>query len=177
MASIVAFVAILAVCGLMLWASTKLEPHWVSKDGQRVVCAGQGISRRGETAGRWRELRITSMGNGTVEVRPRRGSLSTDRHAAHSYDRTNPRGMAGLPRGLLGNRAPRVSYWKVSGATPEGGPRRAIYVLEGSGDPSMPEMLMIRLPKNSRAVPMLEALAVNKQNPGTTQSAGPPDPH
>ncbi len=182
MASILAFVALLAVCGLMLWASYKMEPHWVSKDGQRLVCYGQGISHRGEPYGRWRELRLAKMSNGTMEVRPRRGTLVKDRHA----DGASVMGMAGMARGVARRRAQRVTYWRVNGASSDPPPRRIVYLLDGSHDPTMPELLAIRLPTKSRAIPMLEALAVNKsklvsellssgQNRGTTQSAEQPD--
>ena len=155
--STVAFIGILAVCGLMLWASHKIEPHWVSKDGQRLVCYGQAISNRGEPYGRWRELRVTQMANGTVEVRPRRGTIVKDRHA----DGASFAKMAGLGNVVKSN-AQRVSYWRVNGASADPPPRRIVYLLDGNNDPGMPELIALRVPTKSRAIPMLEGLASNK---------------
>ena len=181
MTSILLLLAALGVCGLMLWGSYKIEPHWVSKDGQRFVCYGQGISNRGESYGRWRELRVTKMRDGTVELRPRHGSLVKDRHAAGmSSARTTP--MARVVK----RQSQRITYWKVNGASPDPPPRRIVYFLTGNDDPTMPEMLALRLPLKSRAIPMLESLATNKskyvsellssaRNQGTTQSEEQPD--
>jgi hypothetical protein len=155
--SIVAFVGVLAVCGLMLWGSYKIEPHWVSKDGQRLVCYAQGISNRGEPYGRWREVRVTQMADGTVEVRPRHGTMLKDRHAdGASFAR-----MAGVG-GMITSKAQRVSYWRVNGASPDPPPRRVVYLLDGNHDAGMPELIALRVPTKSRALPMLEGLASNK---------------
>lgn len=174
MVSILAFCAIFAVCGLMLWGSYKIEPHWVSKNGDRLICYGQGITRDGEVSGRWRELRISRVRDDTVEVRPRRGSLAVDRPMGNPMRIT-----ASLGR----NRHIRkATYWKVAGQQPSPVRNRVLYMLDGNNEPSMPEMIAIRVPKTSRAIPMLDALHLNRaptasrRNPGTTQSGDQPDP-
>lgn len=186
MVSVLAFLALLAVCGLMLWGSNKIEPHWVSKDAQRIVCYGQGISSRGEPYGRWREVRLTRAGDGTVEVRPRHGTLLKDRYAGGA----SIAGISGVGNALVKRRAQRVTFWRVNGATPDPPPRRIIYLLDGNDDPTMPELLAIRLPTKSRAIPILESMAINKskmvndlltavhrseRTPGTTQPVERPD--
>lgn len=186
MASTLAFVAILGLCALMLWGSYKIEPHWVSKDARRLVCYGQGMSNRGEPYGRWRELRLTIMGNGTVEVRIRHGTLAKDRHT----DGTRMASVSPFARGTFKRGVKRVSYWRVNGASPDPPPRRIVYLLDGNDDPTMPELLAIRLPARSRAIPMLEELAINKSKlvtdlmasgrksptyPGTQQPEEQPD--
>ena len=69
MLSALVLIGVLAACVLMLWLSYKIEPHWVSKDGNRLICYGQALSRGGTTSGRWRELRINRINNDTLEVR------------------------------------------------------------------------------------------------------------
>ena len=181
MGSVLLFVAIVGVCGLMLWGSYKLEPHWVSKDGERVICYAQGLDQRGQSTGRWREVRITKIRADTVEVRPRRGSLMIDKHSQGS-------GIVGGLGGMARRQAKhRASYWKVGGATETSLRKRVVYLLEGCNDPDLPHLLIIRLPTSSRAIAMLESLAVNKRpkadkvsastpNPETPRSAGQPDP-
>ncbi len=166
MGSLLLFVGVAAGCALMLWGSYKIEPHWVSKDGERLVCYGQGISRQGASHSRWREMRISKVRNDMVEVRPRRGSLSLDRPGPNPIKR----------------RVQRVSHWKVLGQSPTPPRGRVVYLLSGSTDPGMPEMVALRLPAKSRAILMLESVAMNKTavsaskpNRGTHQSEVQPD--
>ena len=183
MASVLLFLAVVAVCVLMLWASVKMEPHWVSKDGERMICYGQGLSRGGKSEGRWRELRISKVRHDTVEVRPRRGSLAVDR----------PNGTVGVAASLLRRRGPKTSYWKVIGQAPTPLRNKVMYILDGNNDEGMPDMIAVRLPAKSKAIATLESIAVNRTpgalstddieasatpgtNPGTPRSAGRPVP-
>lgn len=181
MTSTLIFLAIVCVCALMLWGSYKIEPHWVSKDGQRMVCYGQGISNRGEPYGRWRELRLARMNNGTMEIKPRHGSLTKER-----IDSRSSIGSVISGSGAFKRRNERASYWRVNGASADPPPRRIIYLLDGSNDSTLPELIAIRLPLKSRAIPILEEMAANKstfvtellasgRNQGTTQSEARPD--
>jgi hypothetical protein len=160
------YIGVAAACALMLWASYKIEPHWVSKDGERLVCYGQGLGRDGAPQGRWREMRVRKTSGHMVEVRPRRGSLS----------------VAGSGVNPMKRRAQRVSHWKVIGQSPMPPRKRVVYLLGSSTDPGMPEMVALRLPANSRAIPMLESLATNKTavsasqpSRGTPRSEAQPD--
>ena len=173
MLSALLLVAVLGVCVLMLWASYKIEPHWVSKNGNRVICYGQALTHRGESLGRWRELRINKVGDDAVEVLPRRGSLIVER----------PTGDAMRVSGLLGRRRfRRPTYWKVAGQPPTAVRNRVVYMLDGNDEPGMPAMIAIRVPAKSKAIPMLDAVRVNRSksasrpSPKTTQSADQPDP-
>ena len=152
--------AVVAVCIAMLWASVKLEPHWVSKDGSRLICYGQGLTRAGIPIGRWRELRIMQVNNESVEVRPRRGSLSQQHNNAN----------IGV-RSWINGTSRRPTYWRVSGRTDSAAKRKVVYMLVSCNDPDAPDMLAIRLPADSRAVAMLESLAIDK----TPVSASPPN--
>ncbi len=173
MSSVLTVLAIAASCGFLLWIAYRMEPHWVSKDGERMVCYGQGIGRDGRNDNRWREVRVGRVRHDTVEVRQRRGgSTGMQRRDA----------MAN-PTRLLQGRRPRVSYWKVVG--PSGTPhkRRVIYLLDGSHDPNVPEMMALRLPLKSKAIPMLDAVAAGRHASTASRpsrerprSAEPPDP-
>lgn len=176
MASFLLFAGIVGVCLLMLWVSYKMEPHWVSKDGERMICYGQALTRGGQPIGRWRELRISKIRNDTLEVRPRRGTLSAD---------NVPRGTMGVASGMIKRRGPKASYWKLVGQTETPLRNRVMYILDGNSDPSLPDLIAIRLPAKSKAIPMLEAMVAGAQpaktitpepSPGTGQSVAQPDP-
>ena len=150
------FIAVVAVCVLMLWASYKMEPHWVSKDGERMICYGQGLSRNGISEGRWRELRVSKVRHDTVEVKPRRGSLAVSR----------PTGAAAS--NLLRRRMPKSSYWKVVGQTETPIRNRVMYILDGNNDEGLPDMIAVRLPAKSKAIAMLESMSTNRTPSRTT---------
>jgi hypothetical protein len=179
MASVLLFLAVVAVCGLMLWASYRMEPHWVSKDGERMICYGQGWSRTGQTSGRWREVRVSMVRVDTVEVRPRRGSLA-ERHADRADGGRTTMGSAAT--NVLKKRGPRASYWKVVGKADTTLRNKVIYVLDGNHDDGMPQMLAIRIPAKSKAIPMLEAMTASRStlssaaNRESARSADRPDP-
>jgi hypothetical protein len=174
MASALLLVGVLAACVLMLWLSYRIEPHWVSKDGTRLICYGQALSRGGQSSGRWRELRIARVRDDTVEVRTRRGSLAVDRPTGDPMR---------LTAGLMRRRNVRkATFWKVAGQTPTTTRNRVMYMLDGNNDASMPDMIAIRLPAKSKAIPMLDSLKVKRSetasrpNPETSISADQPDP-
>ena len=173
MLSALVLIGVLAACVLMLWLSYKIEPHWVSKDGNRLICYGQALSRGGTTSGRWRELRINRINNDTLEVRPRRGSLAVETPSGNPMRITSAFGRQRHVR--------KATYWKVAGQTPPSATgKRVLYMLDGNNEPSMPEMIAIRVPANSKAIPMLESLRVSRldasrQSRGTTRSADQPD--
>lgn len=152
MASVLILIAVVGGCGLMLWASHKMEPHWVSKDGERMICFGQGMSRNGVPSGRWRELRISTTYGNRVDVRPRRGSLAVER----------PTGTMASALGIVRRRGPQGSTWTVVGQTDTPLRNRVLYILGGNTDPNMPDMIAIRLPAKSKAIPVLEAIATNR---------------
>lgn len=85
----------------MLWGSTKIEPHWVSKDGRRFVCRAQALGDHDLPSGPWREMRVVVDGPGLIL-----GSRS--RRAKR----------------LSGN-------YRVAGRSPENPGGRAVFVLDG----------------------------------------------
>lgn len=101
MSGVVSTLTTIVLIGGLVWMAFKLEPHWASKDGRRMIARVQPLSSRGEPEGRWREMRVFVTGS-TV-------TLSN--------------------RGL-GSFALRGDY-RVKGKSPEPPRRRAIYILEG----------------------------------------------
>jgi hypothetical protein len=61
------------------WLAFRMEPHYVSKDGRRMIVAGQLITPQGASLGRWRETKLRVTANGVVaeqrRMLRRRGSL------------------------------------------------------------------------------------------------------
>jgi hypothetical protein len=173
MGSFLLFAAVVAVCLLMLWASYKMEPHWVSKDGERMICYGQCLSRGGQTMGRWREMRINRVQPNMLEVRPRRGTLAVDTPGSRT--------AGAAVGGMLKRRAPKSSLWKVSGRTETPLRNRVMFVLDGNTDANLPDLIAIRLPKKSRAVSMLDEMSKTPTssappNRESDRSAAQPDP-
>jgi MYXO-CTERM domain-containing protein len=106
--------------GLLAWLGFKIEPHWVSKDGQRMLCSGQYMNHLGMPSGRWRETRvfIDDEGNAMVDQK------KMLRHNA--------------------------SVWTVTAESPDPPPRRAIFLLRGRTDDGQSAMLALKLPAKSK---------------------------
>jgi hypothetical protein len=152
MTSFLILIAVLAGCGLMLWASYKIEPHWVSKDGQRLICYGQNLSRNGEPEGRFREVRAARVNDSLIEIR-------------HKARRDKPADTAGLLRNnVLSRKHIPSSYWNVIGVSPEPPKGKVIFVLGGNHDPDQPPLLALRVPTKSKAIPMLDLLLANNSS-------------
>ena len=66
------FVLSVAVCVGLAWVAIRLEPHWVSKDGRSMLCAGQYIDAQGNPQGRWRETRVFVPEEGPLRVEQKR---------------------------------------------------------------------------------------------------------
>lgn len=49
---------VLGGLALLAWIGFRIEPHWVSKDGRRMLCSGQTMNHLGMPSGRWRETRV-----------------------------------------------------------------------------------------------------------------------
>lgn len=114
-------IALMAFGGLV-WLAYRIEPHWASKDGRRMIARVQPLGGRDEPDGRWREMRASVDGESVT--------LST-------------RGLGSL--GLRG-------VYRVRGKSSQPPKRRAIYILEGE------RRLLLRIPSNSRAVPVLDSM-------------------
>ena len=125
---IVWLVLAVAVCAGAGWLAIKIEPHWVSKDGNRFLTVGQKMDVRGERLGRWRELRVFINRNGQVEVEEKR------------FMRRN------------------VSFWTLEAESPEPPRRKVVFVLRGHDRAGTEVLLAIRIPAQCRAVAQLRPL-------------------
>jgi hypothetical protein len=123
-------IAFLAGCVLLLWLARRIEPHWVSKDGQQFTCrVAELFPDRGEV-GPWSEARVAVNGDDalTVAVKPK---------------------LLRLP----GHRSP-IRVLRVAGRADSDRKGLVVYMLTG------PEAQMaLRIPKRSRAIAMLDELA------------------
>lgn len=91
----------IAGCLAMLWGASRIEPHWVSKDGRRFVCRVQTLGAHDLPDGQWREMRAFVDGSSLVL-----GSRS--RRAKR---------LSGV--------------YRVAGRAPESPSNKAIFVLQG----------------------------------------------
>ena len=122
-------IAFLGGCVLLLWLSRRIEPHWVSKDGQQFTCrVAELFPDRGEV-GPWSEARVAINGDDglTVAVKPK---------------------LLRLP----GHRSP-IRVFRVVGRADSDRKGLVVYLLKGE------HQMALRLPKRSRAVARLDELA------------------
>lgn len=101
MADALTTVVALAVFGGLVWLAYRIEPHWASRDGRRMIARVQPLGGRDEPDGRWREMRA-AVDDATITMS------------------TRGIGSAGL-RGV----------YRVRGKSSQPPKRRAIYILEG----------------------------------------------
>lgn len=119
-------VVIVAFCGLLAWVAFRVEPHWCSKDGRRMIARAQLLPDPHQPAPRWNEVRVFVNEN-TVILRTR-GMRAT---------------------GLRGE-------YRVVGKSPAPPKKQEIYILRGD------EEVLIRIPRNSRAITTFEELLSSK---------------
>lgn len=99
--------ATIAIGGALVWLAFRMEPHWVSKDGQRFICRAQLVDDRGNTHGSWNEYRFRVTPDGLVE---------------------------GARRSLWSRSA--GGGWQVMARSPEAPARKAVYLLQDPTTPS-----------------------------------------
>jgi len=132
----------LAVVFGMWFLSSRMEPHYSSKDGRRFMANAQELIE-GKPFGRMRETRVQVLDDGVLlcarRTRMRRGSAE----------------------------------YTLVGESPNPPKRRKVYVaraVDASLTPGASE-LAIRVPANSRVVPVLDdvlaQVALRKSTPGT----------
>jgi len=63
-------IVIVAICGLLAWVAFRVEPHWCSKDGRRMIARAQLLPDPHQPASRWNEVRVFVSEN-TVILRTR----------------------------------------------------------------------------------------------------------
>lgn len=122
------FVLTIVGCGLLLWFAVHIEPHWVSKDGNRFLCSAQRLTGHGEPESRWRETRLLVTSGNQLQVDQKR---------------------------LLRRMS---SFWKVASRSDDPPRGKEIFLLTGFDESGKAVMLAVRLPKKSRAVETLDKM-------------------
>lgn len=122
-------IAFLGACVLLLWLSRRIEPHWVSRDGQQFTCRVAELHPERGEVGPWSEARVAINGDDglTVAVKPK---------------------LLRLPS----HRSP-IRTLRVAGRADSDRKGLVVYLLTGE------EQMALRLPKRSRAVATLDDLA------------------
>lgn len=146
---------IVAVMAGMWWVAYRMEPHWSSRDGHRFMCTAQEIVG-GSPVGHPRETRVLISPDGGVFVTQKR---------------------------LLRRRS---SQWHLIGKSPAPPRKLQVYVAEHRPEGNLPTThLAIRIPANSRCVPVLDGLlagpggadvTASRPAPGSAAPADPPEP-
>jgi len=116
-------------CAFLIWLSRRIEPHWVSKDGQQFTCrVADVVPEKGEV-GPWAEARVAATGDDalTVAVKPK---------------------LIRMP----GSHTP-IRVMRVEGRADSDWPRLVVYLLTGESQ------MALRVPRGSRAVATLDELA------------------
>ena len=116
----------LAVCAALVYAGYRIEPHHVSRNGQRFLATGQWISTDGDNTGRRREV--------WVNVLPDR-QLQIDVKRRLHHDVTN---------------------WSIEGRSPAPPPRRVVYVLRSVSAWGSTQRMTIQVPARSKIVATLD---------------------
>jgi hypothetical protein len=126
-------VVVLAVLAAMAWGAYRIEPHWVSRDGQRFLCMGQQLSDRHTTVGRWNEVRVAALPDGALLVDQRR---------------------------RLGRSKPSARVWNVVSRLPDA-PRKNLvaYLLRGRNEDGVAVEMLLRLPAKSKAIAVLDSVS------------------
>jgi hypothetical protein len=121
----------LAVCAGLVYVGYRIEPHRVSKDGTRFLCTGQWLAAQNQAQGRRREVWVTVLSNGQLQV-------DVKRRLHHD-----------------------LTHWRIEGKAPQPPPRRAVYVLHSLNTLGAVQRVTISVPSKSRAVAILDELAAS----------------
>ena len=141
---VLGLIAILGVCGGMIYLANRIEPHWVAKDGRRFMAVAQDIDQFGQPSGRKREVRV---------------------HVEPDEDALFIRGRSML--------RPSSGIWTVHGKSPKPPRGRIVYVLKKSSGDSAFDTMMLRFPEKSRMIPRMEELLA-AATPGSPATPPPP---
>jgi hypothetical protein len=137
----------IVVCGGMFLVASRIEPHWVAKDGSRFLTTAQPIDRSGRNIGRKREVRVAFLPDGALLVSRR------------SIART------------------KSGVWRIEARSPHPPRGRQIYLLREIPPDPDGDLLAIRLPANSKVVPALDRLTPRRDpNDPRVVSVPTPDP-
>jgi|GEM_PF-1520189 len=121
-----------ALCALMWWGASKIDPHWASRDGSRFLGLAQPLDPPHYVpSGRAKEIRVAFGDNDTLIVQRRRGFRAA--HTPYLVEREIP---------AVDDRASKKRQFLLK---PIGG---------GTDEPA----LLLRLPASSKTAARLAAM-------------------
>jgi hypothetical protein len=128
----VLLILFIGACVFLIWLSRRIEPHWVSKDGQQFTCRVAELHPEQGEVGAWTQARVAVNGDAglTVAVKPK---------------------LFRLP----GTRSP-IRMFRVEGRTDSDRSGLVVYLLSGE------DQMALRVPKRSRAVATLDELVADE---------------
>jgi hypothetical protein len=122
------FLLAIVVCAGLVYLGYRIEPHHVSRDGTRFLCTGQWISAEGDNDGRKREVWVSVISPGQLQV-------DVKRRLHHD-----------------------VTTWSLEGKSEAPPRKRAVYVLRAPHVLGGTQRMSITMPSNSRAIAILDAM-------------------
>lgn len=125
----------IAVCAALVYVGYRIEPHHVSKNGERFLATGQWISNDGDADGRRREVWVNVMSERQLQV-------DVKRRLHHD-----------------------VTLWSIEGKSPAPPPRRAVYVLRSVSAWGSTQRMTIQVPARSRIVETLDQRLPDSASP------------
>jgi hypothetical protein len=73
-------------CVLLIWLSRRIEPHWVSKDGQQFTCRVAELHPERGEVGPWTQARVAVNGDAGLTVPKRSRAVAVlDELAADTF--------------------------------------------------------------------------------------------
>ena len=121
-------IGIIAACGGLYYLSSRIEPHWVSKDQTRFLTVAQDLDQHGLPIGRRRDVRVHIDDEGDALLVSRRSMLRSN-----------------------------SGVWTVKSRSVAGRSRN-VYVLRPASPVADAAYLALRVPQRSKVVPRLDAL-------------------
>jgi hypothetical protein len=125
---VLGLLGIIVVCGGLYYLSSRIEPHWVAKDGSRFLTVAQDIDQHGLAVGRRRDVRVHIDDESDFLLVTRRSIFKPDSGQTFTVKSRSTKG------------------------------RRNIYVLRPEQPTTAVGLLALRVPKSSKVVPHLDKL-------------------
>lgn len=126
-------------CAGLYYLSTRIEPHWVARDGRRMLVSAQLLDDRGMPVGRTFEARVVVLADGMLVVGRRR---------------------------MLRR---RQSGWWAHAKSPDPPRRREVYLLRPADTAIDSGLIALTLPVGSRAAPIFDALVEQDRRRSSTR--------
>jgi hypothetical protein len=125
---VLGLLGIIVACGGLYYLSSRIEPHWVAKDGSRFLTVAQDIDQHGIPVGRRRDVRVHIDDESDVLLVTRRSILKPDSGTTFTVKSRSAKG------------------------------KRNVYVLRPDQPTTDVGFLALRVPKSSNVVPRLDEL-------------------